>query len=65
VYKTRCENWSPERIVDEIDDRRLYGRPFINHEQRTLVVVTQDKEPTRLEKRKTKVILSVAPYHAS
>lgn len=47
VYRTSCENWSPQRIVDEIDERRLYAGPFINHEQRTLVVVTQEREPVQ------------------
>lgn len=42
IYKTRCENWQPERFRDGIPDpdgcERIYHS--INHQERTLVVVT-------------------------
>ena len=42
IYKTRCENWQPERFRDGIPDsdgcERIYHS--INHQEQTLVVVT-------------------------
>jgi superfamily II DNA or RNA helicase len=42
IYKTRCENWLPERFRDGIPDpdgcERIYHS--INHREQTLVVVT-------------------------
>jgi hypothetical protein len=47
IYKTRCENWQPERFRNGIPDpdgcERIYHS--INHHEQTLVVVTARRAP--------------------
>lgn len=47
IYKTRCENWQPERFRDGIPDSEGCERIYhsLNHEEQTLVVVTARRAP--------------------
>lgn len=47
IYKTTCEEWTPERFADGIPGIASFARVHhvINHERKTLVIVTARKVP--------------------
>lgn len=45
VYRTTCEDWTPERIAPFIGEARLHGDPSINRRERAAIFVTRELEP--------------------
>jgi superfamily II DNA or RNA helicase len=45
VYRTKCEEWTPEAIEKYIGEGRLHGEPSTNAQARAAIFVTRELEP--------------------
>lgn len=45
IYRTTCEDWTPERLAPFIGEVRLHGDPSINRQERAAIFVTRELEP--------------------